>query len=110
LTLEEQAVFSHCAEICQLVGGLPPGITIEVSETLQKDVVSFGENVGFWDANRRVIAIKRCQLASLSPFAGTLLHELAHARSGFLDVSRSFESELTGMLGAVAVKVISPKG
>jgi len=92
LTPEETAVFSRCAEICRLVGGLPQGITIEVSETLQKDVVFFVSRDGFWHADRRVIAIKRSVLANLSYFAGILLHELAHARSGLPDVNRGFES------------------
>jgi hypothetical protein len=98
------------AEICRLVGGLPQGITIEVSETLQKDVVFFVSRDGFWHADRRVIAIKRSVLANLSYFAGILLHELAHARSGLPDVNRGFESELTIMLGSIAAKAIHQQG
>jgi hypothetical protein len=44
----------------------------------------------------------RSQLKSLRRFAGTLLHEIAHARSGYDDVTRDFENELTNMLGDVA--------
>jgi hypothetical protein len=46
--------------------------------------------------------IKREQLASLERYAGTLLHEVAHAVSGTPDVSAGFEEALTGELGGVA--------
>ena len=52
-------------------------------------------------SNGRII-IKRSQLGSLPDFAGTLLHEVAHARSGLGDVSRDFESVLTEFLGRAA--------
>jgi hypothetical protein len=48
------------------------------------------------------IVILRSQLASSRRFAGTLLHEIAHAKTGYPDVSRDFENELTEMLGKVA--------
>jgi len=37
-----------------------------------------------------------------SGYAGSLLHELAHAISGAPDVSREFESQLTNQLGKIA--------
>ena len=43
-------------------------------------------------------------MSNLSSFAGTLLHETAHATSGYEDVSREFEIELTDFLGKTATK------
>lgn len=42
---------------------------------------------------------KRAQLRSLEGYAGTLLHEIAHARSGAVDISSEFEKSLTDLLG-----------
>jgi len=39
-------------------------------------------------------------------FGGTLLHELAHARSGAGDVTREFELALTEVMGRMATKVL----
>jgi hypothetical protein len=38
----------------------------------------------------------------LKDYAGTLLHETAHAVSGSSDVSREFEMELTQLLGVIS--------
>ena len=60
------------------------------------------ETQGLWEPTSGTIIIKRSLLGSLSHFAGTLLHEVAHARTGYDDVSRELENELTQMLGTVA--------
>ena len=39
---------------------------------------------------------------TLHEFAGTLLHELTHASTGFTDVSREFESALTDLIGNIS--------
>jgi hypothetical protein len=54
------------------------------------------------------IVIRRDQLRTLGAFAGTLLHELAHARSGHDDVTREFENELATLLGVTAADAINP--
>jgi hypothetical protein len=41
-------------------------------------------------------------LATLTSFAGTLLHEITHANSGYPDVSREFESALTEVIGQLS--------
>ena len=46
--------------------------------------------------------IKRSELRSLDAYAGTLLHEVAHAVSGTPDVSAGFEDALTAEAGGVA--------
>ena len=55
------------------------------------------------------ILIKRNQLNELNSYAGTLLHECAHAISGASDVSRDFETELTNVIGCIANKLIDNK-
>ena len=53
------------------------------------------------------IIIKRDQLASIEAYAGTLLHEIAHAVSGTPDVSAGFEDALTVEVGTVAATAIA---
>ena len=54
---------------------------------------------GLWEPEKRWIIIKRTELAKLTSFAGTLLHEVTHAKTGFSDVSREFEDALTEIIG-----------
>ena len=66
----------------------------------------FDETVGLWIPDEGRILIKRTQLQSLYKYAGTLLHECCHAISGFGDVSRDFERELTTIIGVLASKAL----
>jgi len=50
--------------------------------------------------------MKNSQLINLKTFAGTLLHEISHAKSGAPDVSREFENELTYTIGEVVRKTL----
>ena len=59
---------------------------------------------GLWEPDKKRIIIKRDQLKDLSAYAGTVLHETAHAISGAGDVSREFENALTLLLGMVSSK------
>ena len=108
----ERAIFDRVPQLTGLVGGLPKHVkAIRVSETMRQDFVSGTDALGLWDSATSSIVIRRDQLRSLPEFAGTLLHELAHARSGFGDVSREFENELTDLLGvsaAAAVTALAP--
>jgi hypothetical protein len=63
---------------------------------------------GLWDGTTESIVIKRDQLKSVTAFAGTLLHEIAHAKTGFDDVTREFENALTELLGAASAAAITP--
>jgi hypothetical protein len=102
LTKAERLVFDQHHQIASYVGGLPSKVrSIKISETMRPDFYTSEEVVGLWDPQTSSIVISRSQLASLSNFAGTLLHEIAHAKSGYGDVSRAFESELTSMLGEI---------
>lgn len=102
LNESERQVLATTGAIVATFGGLPSQVHgIRISNTLRADVISGGRSVGCWDPQTRCIVILRDQLQSLPKFAGTLLHELVHARSGHADVSRAFETELTELLGKV---------
>jgi hypothetical protein len=66
------------------------------------DASGQSEAVVLWEPALGRIVIKRSELASLRSFAGTLLHEAAHARSGARDETLAFEDELTRVLGRLA--------
>jgi hypothetical protein len=103
----ERAVFTEKDRIAALVGGLPKHVrAVRVSKTMRVDFSAGGDAVGLWDPASASIVIRRDQLRSLADFAGILLHEIAHARSGFGDVSRPFENELTDYLGLTAAAAL----
>jgi hypothetical protein len=109
LTQPERRVFDQWRTIADIVGGLPSKVReVKVSETMRPDFLTANEAVGLWDPASSSIVIKRTQLNTLSTFAGTLLHEIAHASSGYGDVTRNFEGELTRMLGILAAAQIAP--
>ena len=110
LSSSERRVFDHWKAIAKLVGGLPAKVRgVKISETMRPDFSNSGGVLGLWDEGTASIVIKRTQLASLAAFAGTLLHEITHARSGFDDVTREFEIELTEMLGVLAASQLAPR-
>lgn len=77
---------------------------ILVSQTMR---MSEDDTHGAWDSNLKAVIVKRTQLGLLSTFAGTLLHECAHAASGARDCTRLFENLLTDYLGRVTVNALS---
>lgn len=100
LTSTEKKIFDLTDRILQLIGGRPKVVKeIAISETMRKDLSSFIEAEGLWEGPSGRIIVKRSVLQSLEKYAGTLLHEVSHARSGAQDVSREFELELTSLLG-----------
>lgn len=103
LTASERKVFEQRQKIAALVGGVPIKVkNIKVSETMRRDFLTGTITQGLWDEASGSIIILRKQLGSLPDFAGTLLHEIAHAKTGYVDVSRDFESALTEILGQLA--------
>jgi len=102
LSEEESKVWNRRYEILELVDEAKFKYGIRLSETLRK--VDEFDTVGVWDNGS--IIIKRSQLNKFSSFAGTLLHELAHAISKASDISRQFENKLTLYLGLVASKCL----
>lgn len=104
LTPSERAIYEATTKILALIGGLPSNVkAIKISETMRMETYAFVEAVGLWDSPS--IIIKRTQLSSLEEYAGTLLHEVAHARSGASDISSEFERSLTELLGKTGSRV-----
>lgn len=107
LSAKERAIFDRYKEIAALIGGFPGGVReIRISETMRPDFTGMLDAVGLWESGKQRIIIKRSQLRSLETFGGTLLHELAHARTGYDDVTREFEEELTVALGKVSTHAL----
>jgi len=103
LTPAEQKMFDRWQGIVQLVGGLPSQVReVRISETMRPDLGTGGECLGLWEPDKKRIIIKRTELTSIPSFAGTLLHEITHARSGAPDVSRDFETALTEVIGRLS--------
>ena len=108
LTKEERMAFDRTGKIADLVGGLPKNVKkVMISETMRIESSGYGEATGLWEAAEERIVIKRTQLRSLRDYAGTLLHEIAHARSGTSDISREFEDQLTLLLGLMACSTLT---
>ena len=102
LSKQEFRVYSMTHTIFDLIGGQPKEVKdILISETMRRELSGM-EAVGLWESDKNRIVIKREQLGSLEKYAGTLLHETAHVRSGAGDVSREFEDELTNLLGKIS--------
>ena len=107
LTDKEINVYGKLEDILLLIGGQPNVVkSIEIVESLYESDLFLGGVVGLWMPAQSKILIKRSQLKSIHEFAGTLLHECAHAMSGAGDVSREFEIKLTELLGVIAEKII----
>lgn len=108
LTADERAVFMRRDEIADLAGGWPKAVReVLVSTTMRPSDDGRNDAEGLWEEDKRRIIIKRDQLNSLRTFAGTLLHEITHARTGEEDVTREFELALTDLIGQVATKALS---
>lgn len=100
LTAIEKSIHRFTDEIVRLSGGLPSHVkAIHISETMRKELSSSAETLGCWDPSTNSIVILRKQLRNIQDYAGTLVHELIHARTGLPDVSREFESHLTAAIG-----------
>lgn len=99
----ERVVFGQAQAIANLVGGLPSRVrAVRFSNTMRVDFSTGSDALGLWDSETNSIVIRRDQLASLPDFAGTLLHELVHAETGYDDVTRDFEGALTAIIGKTA--------
>ena len=106
LTVYEKEVYNKTESILKLIGGKPKNVKkIVIVEKIYESEL-FNETLGSWIAGENKILIKRKQLKSLEQYAGTLLHECAHAISGADDVSRDFELKLTEIIGIVSSKLI----
>jgi len=107
MTKKEREIFRKTDAILKLIGGKPRNVkTIKVSETMRLESFGYHEAAGVYESMNQRIVIKRTQLRKLQEYAGTLLHEAAHALSNAGDVSPEFEAELTELLGMIASKVL----
>jgi len=107
LSASERKVFDLTKKVFQLIGGKPKTIKeVKVSETMRRALGSFVETEGLWESGSGTIIIKRTALGNSDSYVGTLLHEIAHATSGALDVSREFELELTRLTGIAGSKAL----
>jgi hypothetical protein len=105
LSGSERAVFGRTKAIFALLGGKPRMIKdVLISSTMRVETFSYHEASGVWEPTTGRIIIKRDQLKSVEAYAGTLLHETAHALTGASDVSEAFEDGLTKLLGRLAAK------
>jgi hypothetical protein len=104
LTEAERAIWDTTPLIFRLAGGKPRRVrAVKISETMRLEGRSYSEAQGVWDAREGVIVVKRSELASLHAYAGTLFHELVHAKTdGADDLSNEFIAGLTEMLGRIA--------
>ncbi len=106
LTHDERKIFARKDKIMNLVGGKPKVVRdIKISETMRVGSTVCGV-AGMWQPSDKTIIIKRNQLTNLDSFAGTLLHEVAHAESGCPDVDGDFELMLSEYLGDISAKII----
>lgn len=111
LSTAERRIWDALPAIFAARGGRPNRIRdVRVSETMRLMEGRFQEAVGLWEEAEGQIIVKRTQLQSLSKFAGTVLHELAHALSRAPDMSLDFEQKLTEELGSVVARSIESAG
>lgn len=110
LTTKEKEVYNLTNDILNFIDGKPKIIKdIKISTTMRKDFFSEGETLGVWDPSTGFIIILRKMLNSTKDYAGTLIHEAIHAKSGLGDVGRSFEHELTIAIGQICEKALEKK-
>lgn len=108
LTPEEQRIWALRDHILSAAGGAPALKEVLVSSTMRLE--GGFEAAGVWEREHGRIIVRRDQLQSMEAFAGTLLHELAHAQSGAADMTREFEDELTELLGKLAARCLASLG
>lgn len=102
---KERAVFDLNGRILELVGVAPPRAPkVLISKTMR---ITSTDTEGVWDPSLRAIVVKRPCLSAVNRYAGTLLHEAAHAMTGAPDVSRMLETVLTDYLGLVAARALA---
>lgn len=103
LTESERSVWARTDAILKLVGGRPRCVKhIRITETINP----LRPCDGLWDPEDGTILIARQQLKDSVKFAGTLIHEAAHAKSGAADKTSAFEHQLTHWLGVLASQCI----
>ncbi len=105
LGVAERAVFEAHMPALRWFGADAARFPVRVSRNLREDC----ETLGVWDPQSRAIVVHRSTLRDVRTFLGTLLHELAHARSHADDVTREFEEALSGMLGELGRQLLAAR-
>ena len=107
LTPNERAVYELWPQIVELFGRRPAAFKeLRISETMRPSVKEGMHPAGLWDPVNGWVIVHRPELRRIKDFAGTLLHELVHARTGYDDLSRDFELTLTHLLGRLADELL----
>jgi hypothetical protein len=105
LTPAEQAVLARVPDVFGLLGLAPDQWPVVVSRTMRPGARGV-DAAGVWDGER--IIVQRGELRSLRRFCATLLHEIAHARTGTDDATLEFEAALTDQLGVLGTAALEP--
>ena len=108
LSFSELNNYQLIEKIYSIIGGKPKNFNqVLISETMQRDAYSFSPAEGLYQGLEKRIIIKRSVLSNRQRFIAVFLHEIAHAISGATDSSRTFEEELTRLLGIFGEKSLS---
>tara|TARA_R110002126_G_scaffold121447_3_gene263021 strand:+ start:821 stop:2314 length:1494 start_codon:yes stop_codon:yes gene_type:complete len=103
----EKIIYNSTNKLIDLFGGLPNQVkSIKISSTMRTDFFSENETLGLWNGELKSIIISRKTLKSLKSYSGTLIHEMIHAKTGYDDVTRDFETSLTNSIGELCEKLI----
>jgi len=107
LTFIERQIYNHTSNIVNLLDNNSLRINdIKISNTMRRDFFSDVETLGCCDHKTKSIVISRKTLKTLEDYSGTLIHELVHATTGYVDVSRDFETSLTEVIGSLCEKIL----
>jgi hypothetical protein len=97
---QERKILDTTAFVIEAFGGKPTKVdAIKISNTMRPDLLTSGQTLGCWDPTSSSIVIWRPQLRTFEDFSSVLIHELVHAKTGYSDVTRDFESALTTTIG-----------
>lgn len=108
LTPKEKEIYDLTPKIIDIFGGQPKKVkSIKISTTMRKDFFADVMTLGCWAEKTNSIVLSRKTLKSLQDYSGTLIHELIHAKTGYDDVTRAFESELTVTIGKLCENLLT---
>lgn len=107
LTHDEREVFALTPKIIQFFGGLPQQVKqVKISSTMRSELSGFYRTLGCWDSSTSSIVVLQDTLRSIDVYCGVLLHELVHAKTGYSDVTRDFETALTNCMGMLCASLL----
>ena len=108
---QERKILDTTAFVIDAFGGRPAKVAaIRISNTMRPDLMSSSQTLGCWDPSTSSIVIWRPQLNSFEEFSSVLIHELVHAKTGYADVTRDFESALTITIGELCLGLWNATG